>query len=137
MVSLGITVLKSALIGIITIFLDFLIHFFASQPFETLEYFTFKFVIAFGVAFILIGLGFLDSLIGKVAGAFIFASVFHVIYGGLTDGTQIVFGEEFININRATMVFGITGFFEVGFVFFIVHGLAFFIGALIADLIKD
>ncbi len=125
MVELVELTLKSLIIAVIAIAFDLLIHFFFSEPFETLEYFGFKFLIAFIVAFVLYGV-LSETRLLKALHSIIFASVFHIIYSDALVG-------GYLNINRATEAFGITGFFEVGTIFFIVHAIGFYIGLTVAD----
>lgn len=121
MVDFGERLLKSLIISFVAVFLvDLVVHFFFSAPFETASYFGFKFLVAFVVAY------FTYPVLTKTVSALVFTSIFHIIYSGALIG-------GFLDINRAIIVFGITGFFPVGTIFFIVHGLGFLLGLFVAE----
>lgn len=113
--------LKSLIVAFVAVVLvDLVVHFFFSAPFETMSYFGFKFLVAFAVAY------FTYPVFTKIVSALIFTSVFHIVYSGALIG-------GLLDINRATQVFGVTGFFEAGTIFFIVHGLGFLLGLFVVE----
>ena len=112
---------KAGLISLIVVVIDYAVHFYYSSPIETPEYFQFKFIVAFLLTSIFIYNTFKKNIAEMALGALAFAGVFHIVYAFNADSV-------FFPIIRATEVFGIEGYLEVGAIFFGVHMIGYLIG---------
>ncbi len=125
---------KSLVVAIITLAMDFVFHFFLTNPMESLTYFVIKFLLAFFVASAMFSLFSARKKGVKVTTAIItgliFSTLMSVYYRAWELGEAYVpFGSrapDILGIDRTNLLF-FSGTWWLG------HALFFFVGVLIAN----
>ena len=124
---------KPLIAAAITVFLDFLFHFFLTHPMETLTYFTIKFLLAFFVAALLFSLKSHKKLALKFAFGLIFSTLMSTYYRAWElFEAYAPFGfraPDIIGISRDNLLL-FSGTWWIG------HALFFTAGVFIAEKIK-
>lgn len=129
---------QAFLVALVTFSLDFIFHYFLTNPMETPTYFVIKFLLAFFTAVWLFSLKKVTTSSGKrvfliILAGFIFSTLMSAYYRAWELGEAgVPFGSrapDIIGLTRYAILFSAT--------WWLAHALFFSIGACIAAKIKD
>ena len=121
---------RALLTAFVTVFIDFLFHYFFTSPMETLTYFVVKFLLAFLIATFMFSL---SSLKKKYKITIISSLIFSALMSIYYRTWELIEANAPLG-SRAPDIYGISRGFLLEFagVWYFAHALFFFIGALLA-----